>query len=82
MTAIARGIVGRCPNCGAGRVMQTWFTIRPRCPSCSLRFERGQDDEHDHWLGAYTLNFIVTEVIFGIALLIALVQRSDRKSVV
>ena len=52
--------------------MQTWFTIRPRCPSCSLRFERGQDDEHDHWLGAYTLNFIVTEAIFGVALLVAL----------
>lgn len=52
--------------------MQTWFTIRPRCPACGLRFERGGDDEHDYWFGAYTLNFIVTEVIFGIALLVVL----------
>ena len=52
--------------------MKSWVTINPRCESCGLRFERGQDEEQDHWLGAFTLNFIVTEVVFGIALLIAI----------
>ena len=51
--------------------MQSWVTINPRCEACGLRFERGRDEEQDHWLGAFTLNFIVTEVVFGIALLIA-----------
>jgi uncharacterized protein (DUF983 family) len=55
-----------------GRVMTSWFSIRERCTACGLRFERGHDEEHDYWLGAYTLNFIVTEVVFGAGLLVAL----------
>ena len=43
-----------------------------RCAACGLRFERGDEEEHDYWLGAYTLNFLVTETIFGVALLLAL----------
>jgi uncharacterized protein (DUF983 family) len=53
--------------------MRTWFAAHERCAACGLRFERGRDESQDYWLGAYTLNFIVTEVVFGIALLIALV---------
>jgi uncharacterized protein (DUF983 family) len=52
--------------------MRTWFTVRERCEVCGLRFERSHEETHDYWLGAYTLNFIVTEVAFGVALLIAL----------
>src|SRR5262245_18057752 len=63
---------GRCPSCARGRVMRSWFAINPCCPACGLRFERGQEEEHDYWLGAFTLNFIVTEVVFALALLIAL----------
>ena len=49
--------------------MRSWFTIRERCERCGLRFERGQDEEHDYWFGAYTLNFIATEIVFAVALL-------------
>jgi uncharacterized protein (DUF983 family) len=52
--------------------MASWFTVNERCSACGLRFERGRDEEHDYWLGAYTLNFIVTEVVFGIGLLVVL----------
>jgi uncharacterized protein (DUF983 family) len=52
--------------------MRTWFAVRERCAACGLRFERGHEEAHDYWLGAYTLNFILTEVAFGVALLIAL----------
>ena len=51
--------------------MASWFRIRERCRACGLRFERGEEDEY--WLGAYTLNFIATEVVFGAALLVVLV---------
>ena len=44
----------------------------PRCAACGLRFERGHDEEHDYWLGAYTLNFLVTETVFGVGVLLAL----------
>ena len=71
MTGPARAIRLRCPNCGNGRVMASWFRIRERCPACGLRYER--DEENEYWLGAYTLNFIVTEVLFAAGLLVVLV---------
>ena len=52
--------------------MSSWFTIGERCTACGLRFERARDEEHDFWLGAYTLNFVLTEALFAAALLVAL----------
>jgi uncharacterized protein (DUF983 family) len=69
---LARALRGRCPDCGAGTVLASWFTVRERCTACGLRFERSRDEEHEYWLGAYTLNFLVTEVLFGVGLLLVL----------
>jgi len=71
MTGLVRAIRLRCPSCGRGRVMASWFRICERCPACGLRYER--DEENEYWLGAYTLNFIVTEVVFAAGLLLVLV---------
>jgi uncharacterized protein (DUF983 family) len=48
-----------------------WFSLRARCTACGFSFER--DEEEDYWLGAFLLNFIVTEVIFAVLLLVVLV---------
>ena len=61
----------RCPRCGVGRVARTWFSLRESCSTCGLRFER--DEEDDYWLGAFTLNFITTEVVFAVWLTMVLV---------
>jgi len=34
---IGRALRLRCPNCGAGRVMRSWFTMNRRCAACGLR---------------------------------------------
>jgi len=46
----ARALRLRCPDCGAGPVTQRWFGIRPACPRCRLRLDRG---EPDYFLGAW-----------------------------
>jgi uncharacterized protein (DUF983 family) len=63
---LLRALRLRCPRCGIGRVTRSWLTLRAACSECGLRFER--DEEDDYWLGAYTLNFIVTEVVFAVIL--------------
>lgn len=35
---IARGLRGRCPRCGEGRLFQGFLGLRPRCASCGLDF--------------------------------------------
>jgi len=73
LRALARALRGRCPNCGEGAILASWFKVRERCAACGLRFERSRDEEQEYWLGAYTLNFLVTEVLFGVGLLLVLV---------
>jgi len=48
-------------------MFRTWFALHRRCPACGLSFER--DEREDYWLGAFLLNFIVTETLYNGALL-------------
>ena len=68
---LLRALRLRCPRCGIGRVTRSWFTLREACVGCGLRFER--DEQEDYWLGAFTLNFIVTEVVFAVILAAVLI---------
>lgn len=57
---LGRGLLARCPWCGARGVFRGMFTIRERCPRCALRF---QADEGD-WLGAATLSYGVAAIVW------------------
>lgn len=57
----------RCPRCGSRGILQSWFALRQRCPSCGLAFDRGEGN--DYWLGAYAINLVLAE---GLAAVIAL----------
>jgi len=35
---IGRGLRGRCPRCGEGRLFQGFLNLRPRCEHCGLDF--------------------------------------------
>jgi len=35
---IIRGLRGRCPRCGQGRLFQDFLTLRPACEHCGLDF--------------------------------------------
>ncbi|HEX2700450.1 MAG TPA: DUF983 domain-containing protein [Acidimicrobiales bacterium] len=61
---LGRGIVRRCPRCGAGRLFPSWFRMVEDCPGCDLRFER----ENDFFLGAYVINLGVTEGLLLVGL--------------
>ena len=53
-------------------MFRTWFALHRRCPACGLSFER--DEREDYWLGAYLLNFMVTEVLFAVLVLVVVVS--------
>ncbi len=63
---VVRAFRRRCPSCGEGKLFMGWFHIRERCPHCGLRLDRG---ESDYFIGAYTINLIVAEIIVVIAML-------------
>ena len=64
---LGRGIRLRCPNCGEGRIRQSWFHLEPKCPVCGLRTDRG---EEDFFLGGMMWNIVFSE---GVLLVMGLV---------
>lgn len=54
----ARGMTMRCPHCGAGRLLETWFRFKRNCPGCGLRTDRG---EEDFFLGGMMWNIVLAE---------------------
>ena len=65
----ARGLVRRCPNCGSGGLFRGWFTMLERCPRCVYRFER----QEGFAVGGMAINIMVTEGLFLVFLVVALV---------
>lgn len=68
---LGRGMLRRCPRCGAHCVFASWFTMVDRCPGCRLQFER----ENDFFLGAYVINLGVTEGLLILGLFGYIVAR-------
>jgi uncharacterized protein (DUF983 family) len=65
---IARGLSNRCPNCGGQTLFKagTAFEINRVCPGCGLTLERDEGS----FLGAMSLNYGVTIVLFLVPVLI------------
>lgn len=61
----ARALRLRCPHCGRGRVLESWFRMRERCPVCGIRTARGEDD---FMLGAMVFNIAFAEGLLALAL--------------
>jgi uncharacterized protein (DUF983 family) len=53
----------RCPNCGKGKLFASWLRMRPQCPVCGFRFERG---EEGYQVGSYMFNIVASELAFAI----------------
>jgi uncharacterized protein (DUF983 family) len=71
LRTIGRSLLLRCPNCGRGKLFSSWFQMRSHCPACGMRLNRG---ESDYFIGAYTINLIVAELIAVGVMLIVLVE--------
>ena len=48
----------------------SWLRMCPSCPTCGLRFDR--EPEGGYWIGSYTINLMLTEAVFGVFFVAAL----------
>jgi uncharacterized protein (DUF983 family) len=71
--ALGRGLVARCPRCGARGILASLFEVAEHCPRCGMRFER----EEGYWLGAMALVTGVVLVAFTVIMTVALVAFDD-----
>jgi Uncharacterized protein conserved in bacteria len=54
----------RCPNCGEGKLFESWLRMRSQCAVCGFRFERG---EEGYQVGSYMFNIVASELLFALA---------------
>lgn len=75
MRILGRAVRRRCPYCGGANIFRSYLQQKDSCPGCGLRLDRG---ESDFFIGAYTVNLIVAEVlVVGVAVAAALVRWPD-----
>ena len=72
LVTMGRALMRRCPYCGGHGVFDGHFTLRERCPTCGVKFER----EEGYFLGGYALNLVVAELV-GLGLAIVLLFKTD-----
>jgi uncharacterized protein (DUF983 family) len=62
LRSFGRAFLLRCPNCGGGGILRSWFQLKQQCPDCGLSFDR---EEQGYIVGAYMFNIIVAELVFA-----------------
>lgn len=61
--AVLRGLRGRCPACGEGRVLQGYLTATPACRSCGEGYAHLQADDMPPWLTILIVGHIVVPLL-------------------
>jgi uncharacterized protein (DUF983 family) len=62
--ALKRGFLGRCPNCGEGRLFRAYLKVADRCPVCGEElFHQRADDAPAYLTLVVVCHFIVAGVI-------------------
>ena len=69
-TKVGRALLLKCPRCGTGGILKSWFSLHDRCPTCGLAFARGEAS--DYWLGAYAINLVLAESLAAVIALTVL----------
>jgi uncharacterized protein (DUF983 family) len=65
-TALKRGLRGRCPRCGQGKLFRAFLKVDNHCPVCGLDFSPHRADD----LPAYLVIIIVGHIVVPVALMI------------
>lgn len=57
--AILRGVAGRCPRCGQGRLFRRYLKTVETCPVCGEALGRLPADDAPPWLTIFLLGFVL-----------------------
>ena len=65
-TALKRGLRGRCPRCGEGKLFRAFLKVDGHCPVCGLDYTPHRADD----LPAYLVIIIVGHIVVPLVLMI------------
>jgi uncharacterized protein (DUF983 family) len=66
--AIARGFLGRCPNCGRGKLLRGYVTPAGDCPECFEGLARYQTADFAPYLVTFAIGLVFIPVAFWLSM--------------
>jgi uncharacterized protein (DUF983 family) len=63
--ALLRGIAGRCPRCGQGRMFRGYIKVEPTCGTCSLDLAAFRSDDAPPYFTILIVGHIVLPMILA-----------------
>jgi uncharacterized protein (DUF983 family) len=72
LQAMSRGLRGRCPQCGTGRLFYRYLKVSPACPVCRLNLDSYPSDDGP----AYFTILLMGHLVVAPLLLFAFIWRS------
>lgn len=61
LLAMRRGAMGKCPNCGEGKLFGRYLKVKPACEACGEPYHHHRADD----LPAYVVIAIVGHIVIG-----------------
>ena len=58
-TAIWRGLRGRCPSCGRGRILQSYIRVDEACPACGEEMHHHRADDFPPYITIFVVGYIL-----------------------
>lgn len=61
--AVIRGLLGRCPRCGAGPLLHHYLKVIANCPACGEPYGHFRADDAPPWLTILIVGHITVPII-------------------
>ena len=58
-TALTRGLIGRCPRCGDGKLFSAYLKVTPECAACHLDLDQYPADDGPAYLTILLVGHLV-----------------------
>lgn len=67
LQAVLRGIAGKCPNCGRGKLFGAFLKVAPRCAVCQHHNGQYLSDDGPAYFTILIVSFVVIVPIFVVS---------------
>ena len=63
---VIRGLLGRCPKCGEGRLFRAFLKVNDNCPACGEELHHHRADDFPAYLVIVIVGHIVVALTLGV----------------
>ncbi len=64
--ALKRGLRGRCPACGRGRILHSYLKVNEACPACGEEMHHHRADDFPPYVTIFVVGHILGAAMFAV----------------